>query len=114
MKINTKYAYDYLHFLRDDPKELYIDNRYHQQEAYVSMVSLTRITPWWDASLSTDFQWNKLTSNMANIVYPERFTEMVALATTMRGFGIDAQASLLGTFLQDRSGDGYTHKRKTS
>lgn len=114
MKINTKYAYDYLHFLRDDPKELYIDNRYHQQEAYVSMVSLTRITPWWDASLSTDFQWNKLTSNMANFVYPERFTEMVALATTMRGFGIDAQASLLGTFLQDRSGDGYTHKRKTS
>ena len=114
MKINAKYAYDYLHFLRNDPKELYIDNRYHQQEAYISMVSLTRITPWWDASLSTDFQWNKLTSYMANFVYPERFTEMVALATTLRGYGFDAQASLLGTFLQDHSGNGHTHKRKTS
>ncbi len=114
MKINAKYAYDYLHFLRNDPKELYIDNRYYQQEAYISMVSLTRIAPWWDASLSTDFQWNKLTSNMANFVYPERFTEMVALATTLRGYGFDAQASLLGTFLQDRSGNGHTHKRKTS
>lgn len=114
MKINAKYAYDYLHFLRDDPKELYIDNRYHQQEAYLSIVSLTRITSWWDASLSTDFQWNKLNSNMANFAYPIRFTEMVALATTMRGHRIDVQASLLGTFMQDRSGDGQTHTRKTT
>ena len=114
MKINAKYAYDYLHFLRNDPKELYIDNRYYQQEAYISMVSLTRIAPWWDASLSTDFQWNKLTSNMANFAYPERFTEMAALATTMRGYGFNAQASILGTFLQDRSGDGHTHKRTTT
>lgn len=114
MKINAKYAYDYLHFLRNDPKELYIDNRYHQQEAYLSMVSLTRITSWWDASLSTDFQWNKLNSNMSNFAYPIRFTEMAALATTMRGHRIDAQASILGTFLQDRSGDGNTHTRKTT
>ncbi len=114
MKVNAKYAYDYLHFLRDDPKELYIDNRYHQQEAYISMVSLTRITSWWDASLSTDFQWNKLTSNMSGFAYPVRFTEMAALATTMRGYGLNAQASILGTFIQDRSGDGYTHKRTTS
>lgn len=113
-KINAKYAYDYLHFLRNDPKELYIDNRYHQQEAYISMVSLSRIAPWWDASLSTDFQWNKLNSNMANFAYPIRFTQMVALATTMRGYGIDAQASILGTFLQDRSGDGVIHKRNTT
>lgn len=114
MKVNAKYAYDYLHFLRDDPKELYIDNRYHQQEAYISMVSLTRITSWWDASLSTDFQWNKLTSNMSGFAYPVRFTEMAALATTMRGCGINAQASILGTFLQDRTGDGITHKRTTN
>lgn len=114
MKVNAKYAYDYLHFLRDDPKELYIDNKYHQQEAYISMVSLTRITPWWDASLSTDFQWNKLTSNMSEFAYPVRFTEMVALATTMRGYGLNAQASILGTFIQDRSGDGYSHKRTTN
>lgn len=114
MKINAKYAYDYLHFLRNDPKELYVDNRYHQQEAYLSMVSLTRITPWWDASFSADMQWNKLTSNMSNFAYPTRLTEMAALATTVRGYGIDAQASLLGTFIQDRAGDGVTHKRKNS
>ncbi len=114
MKVNAKYAYDYLHFLRDDPKELYIDNIYHQQEAYLSVVNLTRITPWWDASLSADFQWNKLNSNMTNFVYPRRFTEMVALATTLRGYGIDAQASILGTFLQDRVGNNTNHKRNTT
>ncbi len=114
MKINAKYAYDYLHFLRDDPKELYIDNRYHQQETYLSIANLLEITPWWNVSLSTDFQWNKLTSNMSNFVYPTRFTEMVAFATAMHGYGISTQASILGTFLQDRSGNEHTRGRSTS
>ncbi len=113
MKVNAKYAYDYLHFLRDDPKELYVDNQYDQQEAYVSIANLVRLAPWWDISLSTDFQWNKLNSNMSDFAYPMRFTEMAAFATTVRSRGVDLQASILGTFLQDRTGDGHTHKRQT-
>lgn len=114
MKVNAKYAYDYLHFLRNDPKELYIDNRYRQQEAYLSIANLYRIAPWWDVSLSTDLQWNKLNSNMPNFVYPVRFTEMIAVATAMQGYGVSAQASLLATLLQDRSGNGHTRGRTTA
>ena len=114
MKINAKYAYDYLRFLRDDPKELYIDNRYRQQEAYISIANLYKITPWWDISFSADLQWNKLNSDMANFVYPTRFTEMTALATAMHGYGISVQASLLATFLQDRSGNERSRGRSTT
>ena len=111
MKMNAKYANDYLHYLRDDPKELYVNNKYYQQEFYFSMANLLRITPWWDASLATDVQWNEMNSNMAMFARPVRFTEMVAVATTMRGYGLDAQASLLGTFVQDEAGDGEVHER---
>lgn len=114
LKINAKYAYDYLRFLRDDPKELYIDNRYRQQEAYISIANLYRLASWWDVSLSADLQWNKLNSDMSNFVYPERFTEMAALATAIHGYGISAQASILGTFLQDRSGNAHTLGRSTT
>lgn len=112
LRINAKYAYDYLRFLRDDAKELYVDNRYHQHEAYLSAANLFRIAPWWDVSVSADFQWNKLTSDMADFLYPIRLTEMVAVATAVRGYGVSAQASLLGTFLQDRAGNASTGGRK--
>ncbi len=112
MKVNAKYANDYLHYLRDDPKELYVNNKYYQQEVYLSVANLVRISPWWDVSLSADLQWNKLKSNMSQFARPVRYTEMVALATAMRGNGIDAQASLLGTFVQDNAGDGVVHERK--
>lgn len=112
IRINAKYAYDYLRFLRNDAKELYVDNKYHQHEAYLSAANLFRLTPWWDVSLSADFQWNKLTSDMSDFLYPIRYTEMVAAATAVRGYGVSAQASILGTFLQDRSGNESTGGRK--
>lgn len=114
LKINAKWAWDYLHFLRNDPKELYIDNRYYQQEAYISAANLLRLTPYWDISLSTDLQWNKMNSDLTNFVYPIRFTEMIALATSIQRWGVSAQASILGTFVQDRSGNNHTNGRRTT
>lgn len=114
LRINAKYAYDYLRFLRDEPDMLYVDNRYRQHEAYLSVANLLRITPWWDATFSADLQWNKLNSDMGDFLYPVRFTEMAAIATAVRGYGISAQASLLATFLQDRTGNASTHGRSTS
>lgn len=114
LRVNAKYAFDYLRFLRDEPNMLYVDNRYRQHEAYLSAANLFRITPWWDATLSADFQWNKLNSDMGDFLYPVRFTEMAAIATAVRGYGISAQASLLTTFLQDRTGNASTNGRSTS
>lgn len=114
LKVNAKYAYDYMHFLRDDPKELYIDNRYRQQEVYLSAANLLRIKPWWDASLSVDLQWNKMSSDMRDFLYPVRYTGMVAVATAVRGYGLSAQASLLATLVSDRVGNESVHGRHTS
>ena len=39
-KVNGKFSWDYMRFLRNDPKELYLDNSYYQREAYLSFANL--------------------------------------------------------------------------
>ncbi len=114
LRVNGKAAIDYMHYLRDDPKELYINNRYRQQEAYLSAANLFRINSWWNVTASVDLQWNRMTADLSNFLYPIRLTEMVAVATSVDRGAWSAQASLLGTFLQDRTGNAYTHGRRTS
>lgn len=109
MMVNLKYANDYTRFLRDDKKELYIDNRYYQQEAYISWANLFKVNPWWSFSASADFQWNKLNSDMHNFTYPTRWTEMLSLASAFYYGGLSAQVSILGHFIQD-----YTANKNAS
>ncbi|MEG1586850.1 MAG: TonB-dependent receptor plug domain-containing protein, partial [Bacteroidales bacterium] len=97
MKISGKYAHDYTRFLREDPKELPIDNAYRQQEGYVSAVQLYSIFTYWDWSLATDFQWNKLDANLQEFAYPVRYTEMIALATHLKLGKLNMQGNLLAT-----------------
>lgn len=105
MKGSAKWAWDYLRFLRDDPKELYIDNSYYQQEAYLSVANIFRMTSWWDLSASVDAQWNTMNANMRNFMYPTRWSQYVSVATAMRYGGLNGQASVLGTFIQDIAGN---------
>ena len=105
MMVNVKYANDYTRFLRDDKKELYVDNRYYQQEAYISWANLFKINTFWSLSASADFQWNKLNSDMQNFTYPTRWTEMLSLATAFSYGRLNAQLSVLGHFIQDRAGN---------
>lgn len=53
---------------------MYIDNRYHQQEAYVSSAHMFSIFPWWSANLSVDAQWNRLEADLVDFVYPKKDT----------------------------------------
>ncbi|MEG1538423.1 MAG: TonB-dependent receptor [Muribaculaceae bacterium] len=103
IQVNAKYANDYTHFLRDDKRELYVDNRYWQQEVYLSMANLIKMTSWWDISVSADVQWNKLNADMNNFAYPRRWNEMIALASSFSYKGLKAQMSVLGQFIQDDS-----------
>lgn len=105
MKGSAKWAWDYMRFLRDDPKELYIDNSYYQQEAYISVANIYRVASWCDLSASVDAQWNTMNSNMRNFMYPSRWSQFVSLATAMHYGGLSGQASLLGTFVQDKAGN---------
>lgn len=114
IKGSAKWAWDYMRFLRDDPKELYIDNSYYQQEAYLSVANIFRMTSWWDFSASIDAQWNTMNANMSNFMYPTRWTQYVSVASAFKYGGLSAQASVLGTFVQDRIGNEYVGGRRTT
>ncbi len=114
IKGSAKWAWDYMRFLRDDPKELYIDNSYYQQEAYLSVANIFRMTSWWDLSASVDAQWNTMNANMSNFMYPTRWTQYVSVASAFKYGGLSAQASVLGIFVQDRIGNEYVGGRRTT
>lgn len=99
---NAKYTNDYMRYLNPDTTLMYLDNNFLQQEVYLS--AAVRYTPftWWDLSLSADYQWNTLGSNMVNFVYPTRHTELLAAATAFHYKWIRLQASVLGTMVQDQ------------
>ena len=104
--LNAKYGYNYLHY-RSDPRldvsTMYIDNKYRQQEAYVSAAHLFNINHWWSSSLSTDFQWNKLNADLIDFVYPNRYSALASVATSIQFEKIKMQASLLYTFVHEKT-----------
>ncbi len=106
LMINAKYAYDFLHYLsdpREDVSTMYVDNRYHQQEGYLSVANELRIKDWWRASLSADVQLNTLTADLTDFAYPTRLTVLGAAATAINFERFKMQASLLYTFIHDHT-----------
>lgn len=101
--VNVKYAHDYMRYLNPDTTLLYLDNKFWQKEAYLSVANKYAIMRDWDADLSVDYQWNSLDATLTGFAYPTRHTALVALATARTWRGWKAQASLLGTFVADRS-----------
>lgn len=118
LMVNAKYARDYMRYLNPDTTLMYIDNTFHQDEAYVSTANRFSIMRGWDADVSVDWQWNHLSSSMVNFAYPTRHTLLTAAATAWRRGAFKAQASVLGTFVWDRytvtDGVGYSSRRQSS
>lgn len=113
-KINAKFAYDYTHYLSRDSVEflndyvtqkMQFDNTYYQQDAYLSTVHAYKMTSWWNTSISADFQYNKLNATMRGVntpfTYPQRYTVLGALASSMDFGKIKCQANVLGTFVTE-------------
>lgn len=104
--LNAKYAHDYLHYLSDprlDVSTMHVDNRYTQQETYVSAAHLFAVLPWWSFSLSNDYQWNTLDADLVDFCYPKRHSILSAIATSMQWKGVSLQASLLHTFVKEKT-----------
>ena len=114
MKGSAKWAWDYMRFLRDDPKELYINNNYYQQEAYLSVANVFHVNSWWDLSASVDAQWNTMNADLNNFMFPTRWSQYMSVATAFKYKGLSAQASVLGTFIQDCTGNDYVGGRSTT
>ncbi|MDK7675209.1 TonB-dependent receptor [Weeksella virosa] len=96
-----KFAYDYTHYVTRDTTRLMLDNTYVQREIYASTSNLYRINPQWDISFAYDFQYNTLSANLRDFSYPTRYSNLFALATAYQNKHLKAQASLLGTFVQE-------------
>ena len=102
----AKYAYYNTHYVNKDSTQLPVDNRYKQQELYLSTANVLELLPNWSASLSYDFKWNKLDADIYNFAYPTRISNLVSLATAIDYKHLKAQGSILATFINDR-----THRR---
>lgn len=101
--VNAKYARDYMRYLNPDTTLMYLDNRFYQDELYISTAHKYEILKGWDVNLAVDYQWNHLNSSMANFSRPERNTFLVAAATALRFGRLKGQASILGTFVADKA-----------
>ena len=102
----AKYAYYDTHYVNKDTTQLPVDNRYKQQEIYLSTANVLELLPNWSASLSYDFKWNKLNADTYNFAFPTRVSNLVSLATAVDYKHLKAQGSILATFINDK-----THRR---
>lgn len=106
LQLNAKYAYDYLHYLsdpREDVSTMYINNKYRQQEVYLSVANGFNITNWWSFNAAADLQYNTLKADLVNFVYPSRFTSLAAVSTSISFASVKLQGSMLGTFVDERT-----------
>lgn len=99
---SIKYAFYRTHYVNNDEKQIKIDNRYRQNELYISTSNEYTVFPWWRVSLSYDLQWNRLKADIYGFAQPDRLSSYLAAATAMNLGTLKLQASLLGTFIHDR------------
>ncbi len=98
---NAKYSNDYMRYQNPDTILMPVDNKFWQQEIYLSTANKYAVFRNWDINLSVDYIWNTLDANLANFINPSRNMVLTALATAFEWQRLKAQASLLGTFVFD-------------
>ena len=118
LMLNAKYANDRLHYLSDpriDVTTMWVDNRYRQQEGYLSVVNGFALTDRWQVNLSADIQYNTLDADLVDFAYPRRLASLTAAATALEFERFSVQASLLYSYLHDETrtegGEGAANDR---
>ncbi|WP_230466707.1 TonB-dependent receptor [Faecalibacter macacae] len=100
-RINLKYAHDFTHFV-DTVSSIKTQNKYTQQEFYFSSANYFKIRSNWDMNIAFDFQYNKLDATLKNFSYPQRYTQLLAIASTYQLQRLKIQGSLLGSFVREQ------------
>lgn len=109
----AKYAYYRTHYLDRDTTHLPVDNRYWQQELYLSTSNSYQLLPVCGVSLSYDLRWNKLNADTYRFAFPTRLTHSAALATALDLGWLRVQASLAAAFVSDhvrRGASAHLHE----
>ncbi|MDR1679580.1 MAG: TonB-dependent receptor plug domain-containing protein [Prevotellaceae bacterium] len=109
--LNAKYSNDYMRYHNPDTVLMLINNKFLQQEIYVSTANKYRILSNWDINLSVDYIWNALDGKLGKTektdenthIIANRSTILTAFATAFEWQRFKAQASILGTFIFDDS-----------
>lgn len=102
-RLVAKYAYYDTRYLNNDTTKMLIDNNYKQQELFISLSNVYELMSNWNISLSYDFKWNKLNSDIHGFVYPYRLSNLVSLATAIDLGRVKIQSSVLATFADDHT-----------
>lgn len=100
-RLNMKYARDYMRYLNPDTTLMYLDNKFHQDELYVSSANCITLLPGWEADMSLDYQWNHMNASLVNFSRPNRHTLLWATATAWRRGPFKAQGSILLSHISD-------------
>lgn len=100
----VKYANDYSRYVDPDfvTDQGFLDNRYKQQELYLSLTNLYQINSFWKVSLAGDYQLNVMDANLYRFPYPTRNTLLGNLATEFKLNRFIIQANVLGTYVNDQ------------
>mgnify|MGYP003309507023 CR=1 FL=1 len=112
--VNAKYSNDYMRYVNPDSTRYACDERFWQQEVYLSAALGYDVFEWWNISLSGDYQWNGLRSDKPGFEDVSRHMGMVALATNFRYKWIAAQVAGLYTTYKDLSAEGGLSESETN
>lgn len=110
-RLLVKYANYFTHYENHDTTTMMVNNKYRQQEMYMSTTHAVQLLPWWSASVAYDVRWANLTADNYNCPEPYRWSHLVSLATAVTLKRFSAQASVLYTYAKDR-GESKTNGGK--
>ncbi|MXV51952.1 TonB-dependent receptor [Pedobacter sp. HMF7647] len=110
LKFSGKYSYNYTRYLDPDyPNSQHkLDNNYTQNEFYVSLANLYRITNWFDLNFSGDYFLNRMNSNVFAFPEPLRNTGLIALNPVIHFQSLEIQAVALATLVNDKVKSGIS------
>lgn len=100
--VNAKYAESSTHYNNPNFAGTTIDDRFWQNELYVSVAAGYQFSPSWKVNLSTDFFVNGMDANSERFANPTRKTTLIALVSELRIKTLTLQGSLLSTFVTEK------------
>ena len=116
MLLNTKYAYSFMRYTDPEFKlnSGFLDNRYTENEFYLSMANLYKISKIWEVSLATDYSLQRLDANLYDFAYPRRGTSLMAFASALNLKKLNIQANVLATFIDEqvKKGDQSANRQE--
>ncbi|MGM9475842.1 TonB-dependent receptor plug domain-containing protein [Pedobacter sp. GSP4] len=102
--INGKYGYAYQRYLDPDYVTTtgLLDNRFKEQEAYLSVSAKYKINTAWEAAYASDYSYQTLAANIYMFPYPDRNTILNVLSSSLTFKQFNIQVNLLSTTVVDQ------------